>query len=129
VCEKCNEKAPGECPKCGESVCVEPYFSWQPCGCCGSSLGGDREDYVAYNFGDTDDKMVEVSICSDCVYWNEYGRLPDMDMLEIDKSECPAIVNGEPVTLFGEVDGAKVKYRKADGTEGVAEAKDITFDE
>lgn len=129
VCGKCNVKAPGECPECGESVCVEPYFSWQRCGCCGDSHGGNREDYVAYNFGDSDDKMVEVSICEDCVYWNEYGRLPDMDMLEIDRDERPAVVNGETVTLFGPVDGSKLKYRKEDGTEGVAEAKDITFPE
>ena len=26
----------------------EPHFSWSPCDGCGSSLGGDRYDYIAY---------------------------------------------------------------------------------
>jgi hypothetical protein len=111
-----------ECPKCGKDggeIPVEPYFSWRRCECCGSTLGGNREDYVAWNMGDgresksasvtteftghphqsgeslpspttndsnsqDDDKWIHVSICEDCVYFNEYGRLPDMVMLEVD---------------------------------------------
>lgn len=26
----------------------EPHFSWNPCDGCGSTLGGDRYDYIAY---------------------------------------------------------------------------------
>lgn len=29
-------------------LCEEPFFSWQPCGACGSTLGGDREYATAW---------------------------------------------------------------------------------
>lgn len=38
-------------------------FSWQPCDCCSSKLGGDR---THSNYGE---------VCDDCVYFNEYGDL------------------------------------------------------
>ena len=42
----------------------EGYFSWQPCDCCMSNLGGMRHDYD----GITDDGIkLEYSICTDCV--------------------------------------------------------------
>lgn len=50
----------------------EPYFSWSPCECCGSALGGDRYDFV----GITGTKgtsgivhlgeKIELSCCVDC---------------------------------------------------------------
>lgn len=32
----------------------EPHFSWKPCDGCGSSLGGDRFDYIAVHKDDFD---------------------------------------------------------------------------
>lgn len=57
----------------------EPYFSWHPCDCCGSHLGGNREDYIGIDAHGP----IEYSICEDCVYYNEYGRLDDMTMARI----------------------------------------------
>jgi hypothetical protein len=59
---------------------LEPYFSWHNCECCKRPLGGNREDYIA-------DTGLVYSICDDCVYYNEYGRLDDMTMLEIEKEQ------------------------------------------
>ena len=60
----------------------EPYFSWSPCDCCGSPLGGDRYDCNGYN-SDTKEVQEGYSVCVDCVYYAEYGQLDDMTMLEI----------------------------------------------
>jgi len=64
----------------------EPYFSWQPCECCGSNLGGNRE---AYSFG-TDYPGIagtfDANICVNCVYYLAYGKLDDLTMLEISES-------------------------------------------
>lgn len=62
--------------------CSEPYFSWQRCDCCGSSLGGDRYDCDGWNA--TTEEIEEHSVCPDCVYYAEYGRLDDATMDEID---------------------------------------------
>ena len=64
----------------------EPYFSWHFCDCCGSRLGGYREDYIGYCRED-DEVMGPYSICTDCVYYAAYGRLDDMTMREIEESE------------------------------------------
>lgn len=53
----------------------EPYFSWQPCEVCGTHLGGDREDYVAFKMGSSE-PMYDVSVCTDCIHFQEYGCLP-----------------------------------------------------
>jgi hypothetical protein len=76
----------GKCPKCGaDRECLdEPYFSWHRCDCCGSSLGGNREFATGYN--PTTKEVQEYSICEDCVYYAEYGRLDDMTMLSIEES-------------------------------------------
>lgn len=63
--------------------CVEPHFSWSACDCCGSILGGDREICSGYN-PTTGEIQKGYSVCSDCVYYVEYGRLDDMTMLEIE---------------------------------------------
>jgi hypothetical protein len=62
----------------------EPSFSWQPCGCCGSPLGGNREDYA---FACKDGTIFEASICSDCVYSLTYDRLDDATMDAIESEE------------------------------------------
>jgi hypothetical protein len=69
-----------------EEGCTEPYFSWRPCHCCGSHLGGDRYDCNGYN-PTTKEVQDGYSVCQDCVYYAEYGVLDDMTMLEIERSE------------------------------------------
>ena len=74
----------GACPKCGaDRECAEePYFSWHPCDCCGSRLGGNREHATGYN--PETGEIQEYEICTDCVYYAEYGCLDDTMMLEIE---------------------------------------------
>jgi hypothetical protein len=74
------------CLKCNaDRECLdEPYFSWHSCDCCGSRLGGNREHATGYN--PTTKEIGEYSICSDCVYYAEYGRLDDMTMMEVEQS-------------------------------------------
>ncbi len=61
----------------------EPFFSWSPCQCCGTHLGGDRYECNGYNV-----KTKEVEeydcICQDCVYYAEYGQLDDQTMLDME---------------------------------------------
>ena len=62
----------------------EASFSWQPCECCGSTLGGDRHDVAGRN---TDNNEVyHYDVCMDCYYYAEYGRLDDTTMVEIENS-------------------------------------------
>jgi hypothetical protein len=68
-----TEETPHEC---------EPFFSWCPCECCGSKLGGDREHY---QFARENGELFEADICVDCVYYLAYGVLDDMTMLEIER--------------------------------------------
>jgi hypothetical protein len=67
----------------GEEVEGEPWFSWSPCRCCQSSLGGMREYLYAR---DAENKLVQFTICEDCVYYVNYGRLDDTTMLDIERS-------------------------------------------
>lgn len=47
-------------------------FSWRPCDCCGSKLGGARTACT----GLTKQKvMLEASMCDDCVEYNVNGYL------------------------------------------------------
>lgn len=64
--------------------CDEPYFSSSPCECCQRPLAGDRYDCDAYN---TETGEIEKhSLCPDCVYYAEHGRLDDTTMHEIERS-------------------------------------------
>ena len=63
---------------------TEPWFSWSPCECCGSTLGGDRYRMIAV---DEDREIVEYAVCSDCMYYSTYGQLDDLTMLEIEESD------------------------------------------
>jgi len=80
----------GLCPRCGmdrEEGCPEPHFSWHPCDCCGSHLGGDRVHAAGWHRDDPPDTPIKkYSICVDCEYYNEYHRLDDMTLLEIERS-------------------------------------------
>lgn len=74
VCPVCKGAWDGEfCYACGavRSAWDEPFFSWAPCDCCGTTLGGDREYATAYN--PTTGKIQEYTVCSDCIYYAEYG--------------------------------------------------------
>jgi hypothetical protein len=62
----------------------ESWFSWYPCECCGSHLGGSREYLYAR---DANDDIVQFIICVDCVYYIEYGRLDDLTMMEVEKDQ------------------------------------------
>jgi len=59
----------------------EPFFSWSHCNCCGGSLGGDREKATGFN--PTTKEIQEYTVCTDCLYYAEYGQLDDMTMLRI----------------------------------------------
>ena len=58
----------------------EVYFSWRPCECCQTRLGGDRIEASGYSRTGV---IYEFEICTDCEYYAEYGQLDDMTMLEI----------------------------------------------
>lgn len=62
---------------------AEPFFSWSPCECCGSSKGGNRE---TYSFACNDGEQFEADICVDCVYYLAYGKLDDTTMMEVEQS-------------------------------------------
>jgi hypothetical protein len=67
----------------GRESC-DPWFSWHPCECCGSPLGGSREYLYARNEAN---EIVQFEICVDCVYYVNYGRLDDMTMMEVEASK------------------------------------------
>jgi hypothetical protein len=56
----------------------EAYFSWQPCECCQTRLGGNRVTVSGCS-------RYEFLICADCEYYAEYGQLDDMTMMEIEQ--------------------------------------------
>lgn len=59
----------------------EAYFSWRHCDCCCRPLGGMRHDAKGYN--PTTKEIYEYSVCTDCVYYAEYGQLDDMTMMDL----------------------------------------------
>ncbi len=77
----------GICPQCGadREILNEPHFSWRRCDCCNRPLGGDREFATGYN--PTTGEVQEYSVCTDCVYYAEYGRLDDMTMMDVEESK------------------------------------------
>jgi hypothetical protein len=62
----------------------EPYFSSQPCDCCHRQLGGDRRNCNGCT--ESGEVSPTYSICCDCEYFAEYGRLDDTTMMEIEKA-------------------------------------------
>jgi hypothetical protein len=72
-----------DCPKCRQHIdsFTEPYYSNSSCDCCGAEAG-DREDATGYN--PTTKQVQRYSICTDCVYYAEYGRLDDKTMEGLD---------------------------------------------
>ena len=63
----------------------EPSFSWSPCDCCGSRLGGNLHHATGYN--DKTKEIYEYDVCDDCVYYAEHGQLDDMTMLDMVEAE------------------------------------------
>jgi hypothetical protein len=86
-CPECEDEEQeledGSCPIHGQMQ--EPWFSWRPCECCGTRLGGNREHATGYN--PTTKEIQEYDVCMDCIYYAEYGQLDDQTMLDIEKSE------------------------------------------
>ena len=64
----------------------DSWFSWHPCECCGSHLGGMREYLFAWSGEEPNQTRVHFEICEDCVYYIEYGRLDDTTMERIEHS-------------------------------------------
>jgi len=81
----------GPCPGCDECglaevdamdcdeyhLSVEASFSWSPCDCCGSSLGGDR--LPAHGFAEVSgrDILLHMSACVDCAAYLANGTIPE----------------------------------------------------
>lgn len=63
----------------------EPSFSWGPCQCCGSTLGGDR--YKCNGYNPTTKEVQNYTVCTDCVYYAEYGQLDDMTMMDMEEDQ------------------------------------------
>ena len=66
---------------------IDPHFSWSSCDICRRSIAGNRYDATALI---EDQGLIEVSICTDCVYYNEYGRLDDETMTQLETVICVA---------------------------------------
>jgi hypothetical protein len=56
-------------------------FDHRPCECCKRPLGGQREHASGYN--PATKEVQEYEICSDCLYYAEYGQLDDMTMMDM----------------------------------------------
>lgn len=62
----------------------EPFFSWRPCECCGSRLGGNREEWqFAHGDNFASSSNFEAEICTDCIHYLSSGQLDDMTMMEM----------------------------------------------
>jgi hypothetical protein len=76
------------CPECGKDAIEfpnEPYVSSHPCDCCGDPFQGMREDATGVVLGDGNNALLRYVVCEDCVYYNEYGRLGDTTMAQIEE--------------------------------------------
>jgi hypothetical protein len=61
----------------------EPFFSWRPCECCESDLGGDR--YTASGYCPESGEVYTYDICIDCMYYAKYGILDDQTMMDMEE--------------------------------------------
>jgi hypothetical protein len=66
---------------CLSATTGESEFSYSPCECCRRPLGGDR--YAAKGYHAESNEVFEYSVCTDCLYYAEYGQLDDMTMMDI----------------------------------------------
>ena len=77
--------SPGVSPGCEEcSEFDEGSFSHFRglCDGCGRTLGGT--EYAAHGWNPDNKQIYHFSVCVDCYYYFEYGRLDDMTMSEIE---------------------------------------------
>lgn len=84
------------CPTCNGEGEIEPTdrecdsasegsFSWSSCDACGSTLGGNREPAHGVM---ADGGILHLDICTDCLYFLNYGQLDDLTMMEMEKEEA-----------------------------------------
>ncbi len=71
-----------DCYNNEHNILNEGHFSSQACEICGSRLGGDR--FAAHALDDNNE-IIHFEICTDCVYYMEYGQLDDMTMLGVEE--------------------------------------------
>lgn len=82
ACKDCDECGLPEDPSDGDlDLASEPHFSWWSCDSCGSTLGGDRHPAHGRM---SDGALLHLSICTDCLYYLNYGQLDDTTMLEME---------------------------------------------
>lgn len=84
ICPRCNGIGEIDSTERERELAEEPGFSWSECDACGSTLGGDR--HPAHG-RDKDNAILHLSVCSDCVYFLNYGQLDDMSMAEIESNK------------------------------------------
>ena len=84
------------CPECGSmnsTVRIEDdwqpepgsgdsEFSWQECDLCGCPLGGRRHPATILPEDSTSTNYTPIEVCTDCVFYLEYGDVPDDEYLE-----------------------------------------------
>lgn len=58
------------------------WFSWDRCDCCQDGDGGERYGLYAHQEGNSE--VVSFSICVDCVYYVNYGKLDDSTVTAIE---------------------------------------------
>ena len=67
----------GTCPDCPDCEDIgedeREGFRWSACDACGRALGGDR--HPAH--GLADGQVLHLSVCTDCLYYLEYGHLDE----------------------------------------------------
>ena len=66
------------------STMGENYFSWFPCECCKRPQAGVQFNATCFNH--STNEIFSYSICVDCIYFIEFGKLDDQTMLDIQKS-------------------------------------------
>jgi len=80
----------GDCPGCVDcgledvtdandcidriEIASEGSFSWSPCECCDSSLGGDRHPAHAVN---PEGDILHLDVCQDCLMYLANGEEPE----------------------------------------------------
>lgn len=89
--EFCSPGICGTCPECQRYYGMQPRafytavengdvydegsFTWRPCECCRSPLGGDR--YAAHGIDKESDTLVHFEICFDCLMYLANGDEPE----------------------------------------------------
>ncbi len=62
----------------------EEGFSWYWCDMCSRNLGGNRTVHLGLT---KNDDIIEYELCDDCLYYNEYGQLNDMTMMDMEEEK------------------------------------------